>query len=68
MESKVLNVEGMSCDHCVKSISSALSAINGVNDVKVDLAQKTVSVVFEPSKTGLDKIKDAIADQGYEVK
>ncbi len=68
MESKVLNVEGMSCDHCVKSISSALSAINGVNDVKVDLAQKTVSVVFESSKTGLDKIKDAIADQGYEVK
>ncbi len=67
MEKTALNVEGMSCQHCVKAITKAVSALPGVENVSVDLAAKTVAVSYDPSKTPLDKIKAEIVDQGYDV-
>ena len=34
---KTIKIKGMSCQHCVKAITKALSEIAGINDVKVDL-------------------------------
>ena len=67
MEKTVLKVEGMSCDHCVKSITQAVGALPGVANVAVDLAAKTVTVDFNPATVSIDKIKEAIDDQGYDV-
>jgi copper chaperone len=67
MVKTVLNVEGMSCDHCVKAITSAVGSLPGVSAVKVDLAAKTVTVEHEPDKAPVKKIKDAIEEQGYDV-
>lgn len=65
--STVLNVEGMSCQHCVNSITKAVGELKGVNGVSIDLKGKTVSVDYDPDQVGLDKIKEVIEDQGYEV-
>ncbi len=64
----VLNVEGMSCQHCVKSVNKAVGELKGVAKVTVDLKGKTVSVEYDPSQVDLDKVKEVIEDQGYEVK
>ncbi|WP_018755725.1 copper ion binding protein [Paenibacillus terrigena] len=66
MENKTFNVEGMSCNHCVNSIEGALKQI-GANG-KVDLNAGTVSVEFDGSKLSAAQIKEAIEDQGYDVK
>lgn len=66
MQNVRLNVEGMSCNHCVVSIEGAVKELGAVG--KVDLANKTVDVVFDESQVTLDIIKEAIEDQGYDVK
>ncbi|MBO0679681.1 heavy-metal-associated domain-containing protein [Mycolicibacterium sp. S2-37] len=59
-----LNVDGMSCDHCVASITKAVTAIPGVTDVRVDLADKSVTVGGDADET---RVVDAIEDCGYDV-
>jgi copper chaperone len=67
MEKTVLNVDGMSCEHCVKAITKAVGALDGVGEVKVDLDAKTVTVTHDVAKAPLDKIKFEIEDQGYDI-
>jgi len=44
MQNLILNVEGMSCSHCENRVKNAVSSLNGVNSVNVDLANKKVSM------------------------
>lgn len=67
-ETAAINVEGMSCSHCVNSIKESVGALNGVDNVMVDLETKRVIVEFDPDKVSLDTIKGIIEDQGYIVK
>ena len=67
MEKVTLNVEGMSCGHCVKAVEGSVGALNGVSTVKVDLENKKVDVEFNQDEVTLDVIKETIDDQGYEV-
>lgn len=66
MTTITLNVEGMSCGHCVNSVEGAMKELGATG--KVDLAANTVTVTYDESKLTLDAIKEAIDDQGYEVK
>lgn len=65
MTNVVLNVEGMSCGHCVNSIEGALKEIGAQG--KVDLAAKSVSILYNEESLSLEAIKEAIEDQGYDV-
>ncbi|KAB1436567.1 copper chaperone CopZ [Candidatus Galacturonibacter soehngenii] len=67
MEKSIINVEGMSCEHCVKAIKNAVGALSGVADVSVDLGAKTVAVEYDSSKSTLEQIKLEIEDQGYDI-
>jgi copper chaperone len=62
-----LTVEGMSCQHCVKAVTNAVSALPGVESVVVSLENKSVVVGFNPEKTAQDSIRVAIEEQGYTV-
>lgn len=65
MKKKIL-IEGMSCGHCVNHAKEALSELNGVTSVDVDLATKTA--IIEASIDVKDEdIKFAIEDVGYDV-
>lgn len=66
-ENKTLNVEGMSCMHCVNAIKNSLGSLPGIDKVDVDLTGKKVAVVFETDKVNLEQIKDKIEDAGYQV-
>ena len=68
MEKVTLNVEGMSCGHCVKAVEGSVGELNGVSNVKVNLENGTVDVEFNADTVTLDKIKETIDDQGYDVK
>lgn len=68
METKTFNVEGMSCAHCVKAVTDAVKALDGVKNVKVTLENKTAVVEFDAAAVTEVRIKEEIEDQGYEVK
>lgn len=67
MQSVTLNVLGMSCGHCVQSIEGALGKLAGVESAKVDLSAGQVSVTFDDAAVSVEKIKETIEDQGYDV-
>ncbi len=57
----VYTVADMSCDHCKRAIESSVGAVAGVDDVRVDLDAKTVSV----SGGEAPAIEQAISGAGY---
>lgn len=67
MQNIVLKVEGMSCGHCENRVKKAVGNLTGVSDVQVSLAEKTVTVSFDPTVTADIKIKETIEQAGYDV-
>lgn len=67
MERVVLNVEGMSCEHCVNAVKNALGELVGVSHTDVSLEAKTVTVEYDADKVSIENIRDAIEDEGYLV-
>lgn len=66
-QTQELNVQGMSCQHCVHAVKTSVSALAGVDSVEVSLEKKLVTVGFDPAKTTLQSIETAIEDEGYSV-
>ena len=66
-EKITLNVEGMSCIHCVNAVKNAIGSLSGISQVDVDLEEKKATADYDPEKVSVQSIKDAIEDQGYDV-
>ena len=63
---KSIKIKGMSCQHCVMAATKALSALDGIKDVKIDL--KTGVATYEEVKAVDPKlVAEAIKKAGYEV-
>lgn len=64
-----LTVTGMTCQHCVSSVTEELSAVEHVSDVRVDLHADGESEVWVDSAGPLDisAAKSAVAEAGYTV-
>lgn len=62
-----LSVSGMTCEHCVKSVTEELAEIYGVNGVDITLNPEGVSSVVVLSDAPLDKahVAAAIEEAGY---
>lgn len=67
MATVTLKVEGMSCGHCKSAVEGALNKVKGVEQAQVDLEARTATVKYDEQKTDLEKMKQAVEDQGYEV-
>jgi copper chaperone len=69
LTNEVINVEGMSCDHCKHSIEKALNGLDGVTSSEVSLANGNVEVEFDEkdNQVAFNDFKEAIEDQGYDV-
>lgn len=64
----VVNVNGMVCDFCARSIEAMLTDRAEVEAVKVDLDARTVTVDFRDGQTIADAdISKLIVDSGYAV-
>lgn len=64
---KVLDIEGMMCQHCVAHVNKALSGIEGVEAVEVSLENKNAAVRLAADVSDEMLVK-AVVDAGYEVK
>jgi copper chaperone len=62
----VFKVKGMSCNHCAQSVTRALSSLEGVRSVEVDLREGEVRFDNE-AHLPFEKVKEAIERAGYEV-
>lgn len=61
----IFTVPDISCNHCKKRIEDALSSIKGVEQIAVNIHNKTVEV---SGKIPVETIKKALHDAGYPVK
>lgn len=59
-------IEGMTCTSCVAHITRAVRKLDGVESVKVDLGADAASVAFDPARTSLVSIAEAIERVGYQ--
>ena len=62
-----LKVEGMTCQHCVETITEALGEIVGTNKVEVYLDKKEVQINYNEKETNLKEISNKIVEMGFEV-
>jgi copper chaperone len=63
---KKYTVEGMTCNHCVHHVTVALNEVEGVKDVKVSLAEKSVLVNAEDS-VSFETLQAAVEEAGYKL-
>ena len=63
---KKYTVEGMTCNHCVHHVTVALNEVEGVKDVKVSLAEKSVLINSEDS-VNFETLRSAVEEVGYKL-
>lgn len=60
-----LNVKNMTCGLCPVTVKKSLEQVVGVTDAKVDFAQKTATVTFDPDKATAIALVKATTDAGF---
>ncbi|MCL6564312.1 MAG: heavy-metal-associated domain-containing protein [Firmicutes bacterium] len=66
MQTLVLDISGMSCEHCVRAVTRALQGVAGVKAVEVSLDAQRAIVQCETGAS-TDAMREAVAEEGYEV-
>ncbi|MGY1736726.1 MULTISPECIES: heavy-metal-associated domain-containing protein [unclassified Geodermatophilus] len=66
MSTASYTVTGMTCQHCVASVTEEVSEIPGVTDVQVDLASGGLTVTSDAPVDDA-AVRAAVAEAGYEV-
>ena len=67
MQTVVLNIGGMNCGGCVKNVTGILQGVDGVASAAVSLEDKNATVSFDPAKTNLAALVEAVEDGGFEA-
>lgn len=65
MKTVIMPVEGMSCSACVGRVKKALTSIDGVANVEVNLADRNARVRFDPSKLSPERLAATVNGLGY---
>lgn len=65
MTIRTYHVTGMTCEHCVLSVTEEVSEVGGVTAVEVDLASGRVAVTGDAVDDGA--VRAAVAEAGYAV-
>ncbi len=68
MATKTIDINGMSCGHCVNWITEALKGIEGVTSAQISLETKNAIVEYDEGEVTDDMMKSAIEKAGYTVK
>lgn len=63
MDQLHLTIEGMTCEHCVRAVDGRLRKTPGVEVEQVKVG--SADLRYDPARTSVDEIADAIADEGY---
>jgi copper chaperone len=62
-----LNVPDISCEHCERAITGALTPVAGVQHVQVDIPGKQVNVQYDEATVDVDQMKEILAEEDYPV-
>ncbi|EXI92033.1 MAG: Copper chaperone CopZ [Candidatus Accumulibacter sp. BA-94] len=68
MEKLLINVSGMSCQGCVRSVTAALTAVAGVAQVEVSLPSGQAAIRCDPSLVSVARLTEAIEAAGFEAR
>lgn len=66
-ETRIIAIEGMTCDNCVKTLMKGIKKVNGVKDVEVDRENARATVTFDTTKTDIAAIHESIDRSGYKA-
>lgn len=64
----VLKKLGMSCPFCKAAVSAKLKQVSGVIAYDVELKSDSATVLYDPAKVTIEKLKHAIAEAGFQVR
>ncbi|OAM26421.1 MULTISPECIES: heavy-metal-associated domain-containing protein [Eikenella] len=67
MQTLTLNIGGMSCGGCVKSVTRILENTEGVAKAEVSLEKQNAVIEFDPAKTNAAALIEAVEDGGYDA-
>ena len=65
MTTTTLKVTGMTCGHCVRSVSEAIGGLEGVQSADVQLDKGRATVVYDESKVSPRDLVGAVLEEGY---
>ena len=65
-QTQTYTVTGMTCGHCVASVTEEISEIDGVTDVAVDLPTGAVTVTSTKPLDNAD-VRAAVEEAGYQL-
>ena len=68
MDHAEIIVEGMHCSGCVTSVEKALARLDGVSEARADLDAGRATVAFDPSVVGVESLREAIEDAGFDAR
>jgi copper chaperone CopZ len=60
------SVSGMTCDHCVRAVTTELVLLPGARSVDVDLAEGAVTVTSD-GPLDLEQVREAVDEAGYSL-
>jgi copper chaperone len=66
MSEATIQVDGMSCQHCVMRVKKAVESLPGVTDLAVEVG--LVRATFDESRVQKKEIEEAIVKAGYKIK
>jgi copper chaperone len=65
MTTTTLKVSGMTCGHCVRSVTDAIGALDGVQSTDVELKDGRAVVVHDETKVSPRDLVSAVMEEGY---
>ena len=66
MKEITINIEGMSCQHCVMRVKKAIEGIAGISGLSVEVG--SAKVTFDETKIQQADIENAVVKAGYKIK
>jgi len=66
MKELIINVEGMSCNHCKMAVESEIKELDAVTNAEVNLEDKNVKVYLDKD-IEIEKLYEAIEEAGFEA-
>ena len=67
MEMITMKAPDISCEHCVATVKKTVGQFPGVQSVEADAETKIITLTYDPTTVSLDKVEDALAEEGYPV-
>ncbi len=67
MAETVLNVPDISCEHCERTITRALTPVEGIRSVQVNIPERTVRVEYDAAQVNVERMKDVLQEEDYPV-